>query len=315
MKTKLSGVLPAIITPLNTGGRLQRKTLERLIQRLYQAGAHGVYTCGQTGEGLQLPVATRKEVTQVAVECSPPDKLVVAQVGANSTIEAIELAQHAEKAGAHAVSSFAPLGPYSYVEIRSYYQALSESIDVPFLAYHHPDLCPQLTSDQVLDLCSLPRVAGFKFTDYNLYTLAAIKQQGRVIFNGCDEVLAAGLLMGASGGIGAFYNLFPETFVRIYNLASESRWDEARTLQCALNRLLREIFRFPLVPAIRASLEFAGLDTGEPVAPRRGLSASEKLALRAIMIASGPQYGLAVNGDTAAGLDGVPRSLGMPIRK
>src|SRR5579862_4705531 len=112
MKTKLAGVLPAIITPLDADGRLRPKALESLIQHLYRAGVHGVYTCGQTGEGLQLPTETRKQVTEVAVQCSAADKLVVAQVGANSTEEAIVLARHAEKAGAHAVSSFAPLGPY-----------------------------------------------------------------------------------------------------------------------------------------------------------------------------------------------------------
>jgi N-acetylneuraminate lyase len=312
MKTDLAGVLPAIITPLRSDGGLNTNVFEQLIQRLYKAGVHGVYTCGQTGEGLQLPAAIRKQVTEAAVHYSPAGKMVVAQVGSNSTAEALDLARHAQKAGAHAVSSFAPLGPYSYSEIRSYYETLSEGIDIPFLAYHHPDLCPQLTADQILDLCSLPKVAGFKFTDYNLYTLAAIRQRGLIIFNGCDEVFAAGLLMGASGGIGAFYNLFPETFVQIYNLSLVSRWDDARTLQRALNPLLRDIFRFPLVPAIRAALQFSGLDTGEPVAPRRRLTNTEKLALEAILTASGPRHGLSLSVEASLEADGLAGAIPPP---
>jgi dihydrodipicolinate synthase/N-acetylneuraminate lyase len=168
------------------------------------------------------------------------------------------------------------VGQYSFAEIRAYYETVAAESQVPILVYHRPDVCPQMSADMALQLCSIPKVAGLKFTDYDLYALSNIRQHGAIVFNGRDEVLAAGLLMGATGGIGAFYKLFPDTFVRIYNLAMESRWTEAAALQRALNPLLREIFCFPLVPAIRVALAFSGLDCGEPIAPRCKLTSAEK---------------------------------------
>jgi dihydrodipicolinate synthase/N-acetylneuraminate lyase len=209
--------------------------------------------------------------------------LVIIHVGAASTPEAIELARHAEEAGAHAISSLPPAVTYDYPEIHAYYEELAQSTSLPLLLYHHPDVCPILTPGRALDLCSIPNVAGFKFTDFNLYLLSLLRHKGLVVFNGRDEVLAAGLLMGATGGIGTFYNLFPGLFVKIFDLASESRWAEAAALQKALSPVLREIFRFPLVPAVRAALTYIGLDCGECIGPRRKLAEEEVAAVHATL--------------------------------
>jgi N-acetylneuraminate lyase len=288
----LTGILPAIVTPIGPDGVFLPDVFERFLEHLYQAGVHGVYVCGQTGEGHSQSVEQRKKVTEVAVKSSPSGKLVIAQVGAHSTADAIDLARHAAAAGVHAVSSLPPLGPYSFDEIRQYYETLAAATDSPLFVYHHPDMCPQLNPELVLQLCSIPKVVGLKYTDYNLYGLSTLRQSGALVFNGRDEVLAAGLLMGATGGIGAFYNLFPETFVRIYGLAHEGRWAEAATLQRALNPVLRILFRFPLVPAIRAVLAYMGRDCGEAIAPRGFLTAAEKADLCSVLQESCRAYGI-----------------------
>ena len=263
-----------------------------MLDRVYQAGVHGVYVCGQTGEGHSQSVEQRKKVTEIAVNTSPSGKLVITQVGAHSTAHAVELAVHAATAGVHAISSLPPFGPYSFSEIRRYYETLAAATDLPLFVYHHPDMCPQLNPELVLQLCSIPHVVGLKYTDYDLYGLSILRQKGALVFNGRDEVLAAGLLMGATGGIGAFYNIFPDTFVRIYSLAREGRWAEAATLQRALNPILRAIFRFPLVPAIRTALAYGGLDCGEAIAPRGFLTAAEKSELCSMLEKSCGESGI-----------------------
>jgi len=292
MIENLIGILPAIVTPVGPDGVFLPAAFERLLDRIYQAGVHGVYVCGQTGEGHSQSIEQRKKVTETAVNSSPSGKLVIAQVGAHSTADAVALAVHAARAGVDAISSLPPLGPYSFSEIRQYYETLAAATDLPLFVYHHPDMCPQLNPELVLQLCSIPKVAGLKYTDYDLYGLSILRQNGALVFNGRDEVLAAGLLMGATGGIGAFYNIFPETFVRIYSLARAAQWAEAAALQRALNPILRSIFRFPLVPAIRAVLAYGGLDCGEAIAPRGLLTASGKEELCSLLQKSCGESGI-----------------------
>lgn len=317
MTKNLTGILPAIVTPIGPDGVFQTAVFERLLHHLYSAGVNGVYVCGQTGEGHSQSIEQRKRVAEAAVRFSPSGKLVIVQVGAHSTADAVELAHHAAISGVHAISSLPPLGPYSFQEIRQYYETLAAATDLPLFVYHHPDLCPQLNPELVLQLCSIPKVVGPKYTDYDLYGITALRQIGALVFNGRDEVLAAGLLMGATGGIGAFYNIFPQTFVRIYALAQEGRWAEAASLQGALNIVLRVIFRFPLVPAIRAVLARVGLDCGEAIAPRGRLTAADKNQLWAEVQKSCAESGIPIVGAeahtfSAADLSSVPSDGALP---
>ena len=280
MKT-FRGILPAIVTPFDADGQFHAPTFERLLERFYAAGVHGVYVCGTTGEGVLQAAEARKRVAEVAVEASPSDKAVVVHVGAASTREAAELARHASRIGADAVSSLPPPSQYRFGEVKGYYRDLAAASDVPLLVYYFPALSPSFTGlDPILELCALDGVAGLKFTDFDLYTLSVLRERGIPVFNGRDEVLVAGMLMGANGGIGTFYNIAPERFVRLFELAQVGRWDEARAVQSEINRLIRVVLRYPLFPAIKQILAWSGLDVGPCLLPRQPLSEEEAAGLK-----------------------------------
>jgi N-acetylneuraminate lyase len=280
-KECLRGVFPAVVTPFDANGEFAVETFERLLARLYEVEVHGVYVCGQTGEGLLQPVSMRQQVAETAVRCSPKNKPVVLHVGAARLPDAIQLARHAERIGATAVSSLPPAGNYSFPELRLYYQQLAAASGLPLLVYYFPEASRTVvTLDQLLDLCEIPNVVGLKFTDFDLYKLHQISQSGKVIFNGHDEVFAAGLLMGAGGGIGSFYNLVPELFLRIYESARGGKWDEARRAQDQVNELIRITLRFPMLSAVKVMLKWQGFDCGSCLAPRENLSKASQLQLR-----------------------------------
>ncbi len=282
------GILPAVITPLNREGALLTASFEMLIARLYEAGSHGLYVCGQTGEGLQLPLEVRERAAEAAIANTPQGRSVVMHVGAHSTADAVRLARHASRSGAHAVSSLPPGSAYSFAEVRSYYEAIAAASSVPVLVYYFPDFSAAIQSiENILDLCSIPGVIGLKFTDFDLYRLSLLQRAGCTIFNGRDEVLAAGLLMGAHGGIGSFYNLAPELFVGVYEHSLAGRWAEARAAQDRINDLIRAVLQFPMLASIKRMLTWSGIDCGFPVPPRRRLSGQEEHALRSAVEAAG----------------------------
>lgn len=285
--TELNGILPALITPFDAEGRLNPTSCERLLERLYGAGVHGVYICGTTGEGLLQTVNQRKQVAESVLGASPKDRRVVVHVGAACLSDAVELARHAGRHGASAISSLPPAGPYSFEDIKAYYRALAECCDLPLLIYFMPAAGASFTTiAQILEICSIPNVVGLKFTDHDMYKLSQVRKSGAVIFNGYDEVLCAGLLMGADGGIGSFYNLVPELFVRLYEEASAGNWSEARRTQDLINELIELTLRFPLFPAIKKMLGWSGIDCGPVLAPRRELTADESSQLRGLLARS-----------------------------
>jgi N-acetylneuraminate lyase len=285
----LKGILPATVTPLDKDGRFAPAVFERLLERLYGAGVHGVYVCGTTGEGMLLPPGQRQRIVETAVASTPRGRHVVVHVGAASVEDALALSSHAAKAGAHAISSLPPLsGQFGFPEVFRYYEALARAGDLPLLVYYFPDLSPAISSaEQLESLCSLPNVFGVKFTDFDLYRMSLLTRPDRSLFNGRDEVLAAGLLMGADGGIGTFFNLVPELFVQIDSAAVGGRWEEARVAQQRVNALIRITLQFPLFPAVKQILAWTGLDCGTCLPPRAPLTLEQQRSLQERLVEAG----------------------------
>jgi N-acetylneuraminate lyase len=282
---QISGILPALVTPLDEKGKFLTESLAVLLERCYQSGIHGVYVGGQTGEGLLQSIAMRAEVIGAAVEGSPAGKSVVAHVGCGSTADAVTLAQHAAKLGAHAISSLPPSEAGSFAEVKQYFVDLAAATDLPLLVYHFPDRSPLASTHQALtELLEIPNVVGIKFTDYNLYTLSRLKQLGTSVLNGRDEILAAGLLMGADGGIGSFYNLVPGMFVEIYDQTRGGDWSGARKSQDRINELIEITLRFPMLAAIKMMLTWSGIPCGGPIPPHAALTPQQESALREALV-------------------------------
>ena len=275
------GIIPAIVTPFGSDGNFNEDAFSKLTQRLYSAGVDGLYVCGQTGEGMQQSAAQRMRIAEAAVRLSPAGKKVIVHVGARSTRDAIELARHASKHGAHGVSALPPGAAYSFTEIHNYYADLAVAAEIPLLIYYYPALAPKIESlDQFLELCAIPNVVGLKFTHTDLFTMREIQRRGNCIMFGFDEMLVAGLLMGADGGIGSIYNLIPEEFVHLHELARVGKWQEALVVQGRVNELIEVVLRFPLHPVVKLLLRWLDIDCGTCLAPRRDLRDAEVDELR-----------------------------------
>jgi N-acetylneuraminate lyase len=285
----IQGILPAAVTPFDKDGRFAPAVFERLLERLYSAGVHGVYVCGTTGEGMLQPRGQRQTIVEAAVASTPRGRHVIVHVGAASLDEALALSSHAAKTGAHAISSLPPLsGQFGFSEVLSYYEALARASDLPLLVYYFPDISQSIASAEQLEtVCDLPNVFGVKFTDFDLYRMSVLTRPQRCIFNGRDEVLAAGLLMGADGGIGTFYNLVPELFVQIYAAAAARRWEDARLAQQRANALIRITLEYPLFPAVKQILAWSGLDCGTCLPPRAPLTLEQQRRLQENLAAAG----------------------------
>jgi N-acetylneuraminate lyase len=256
---------PAFFSPLDEAHRFVPKTAESLMLHLLAAGFDGTYAAGSTGEGLNLRMEDRKALVETLMGVMPSGKKLFVHVGASTIADALELAEHAAKSGAHAISSLPPKGEAR--EVRAYYETLAEKSALPLILYYFPKVAPLAFPDSqtLIDLCDLPNVLGVKFTDFNLYLLQRLTTRGKLVFNGYDEALGAGLLMGAQGGIGSTYSLFPELYLEIFAAAQRGDWESVRTWQLQVNAVFDVLFNYPFFPALRAVMSFRGFDLGPMV--------------------------------------------------
>lgn len=262
MSLPLAGLYPAFLTPLDANRRLNRQVAQNLLQHLLATGMDGVYVAGTTGEGLRLALEERKALVETLMPVLPKSKRILVHVGSPNLGDAIQLANHAVEHGAHAVSSLPPQGDARTVH--AYYEELARESALPLILYYFPKASPQAFTDpqQLLDICDIPNIVGVKFTDFNVYLMHKLVSRGKLVFNGYDEALASGLLMGAQGGIGSTYNVMPELYLDIYRASQQGRWEEARQAQYRANEVIDLLLTFPFFPALRAAMKTRGFDCG-----------------------------------------------------
>ena len=83
-------------------------SLESLCHFLIEKGINGLYPNGTTGEVIYLTADERKKILEHVVKAAAGRAVVFSMVGAATTAETIELAQHAEKAGADGIGVVTP---------------------------------------------------------------------------------------------------------------------------------------------------------------------------------------------------------------
>jgi N-acetylneuraminate lyase len=242
-----------------------------------------------------MSLIDREAVVDCLMSHLPQDRKLLVHVGAARVEDAIRLAVHAAKAGAHAVSSLPPQA--GFAEVRDYYQRLAQDSPLPLILYYFPEVCPGAfqRAEELEEICALPNVSGVKFTDFNLFLLQRLSRLGKVVYNGRDEVLAAGFLMGAQGGIGSTYNLVPEIYVALYRHTLRGEWEKARQLQQTLNQLIATLVKYPFLPALKAALGSAGFECGPTLNGERFQSEAQQQQFLSELAEVMPERGVTAN--------------------
>lgn len=276
------GIMPALVTPLDNNGNINKKALGELIDWQLSCGVSGFYICGSTGEGLLLEPKQRMDMLEYTLEAVNGRASVIDHIGDVDLKSTIELAKHAEKAGAAAISSIPPIYfAYSDDDVFEFYRAVTDACSLPMLMYGYPG-ARSISIDLVKRLMGIENIVGMKWTYNDYYGMERAKSIncGNInIINGPDESLIAGLAVGADAGIGTTYNIMPGMFVKLYNAFHSGDVVRARALQHWINNVISELLKYNVIATTKAVLCHLGYDVGECVKPIKHLTKSETDAL------------------------------------
>jgi len=282
----VTGILSALFTPYAKDGAVAYGVLDDLVDFQREAGLHGFYVCGTTGEGLLLTIEERMTILERVLSRVPASFPVIAHVGALTTRDACTLARHAAEVGAHAVSALPPLGlVFRPEDVVAHYAAVAEAGGIPFYAYHIPIISGNAAGSEALyaAIKDVPHLVGIKISSESVYAYASLKRLSGGKWNvlmGYDYVLLEGMTAGADGAIGSTYNIFPELNVKV--------WDCHRAGEVAKGARIQDRLRAvwgasdPLVStrAGRYLLELRGFPMGAPRPPLQPLDTKEKALVR-----------------------------------
>jgi N-acetylneuraminate lyase len=293
---RLRGLVAATFTPFKADGSLDLASVPRVIDAVIAQGASGLYVCGSTGEGPLLTTVERQQVAEASVKAAAGRVPVVIQVGHNSIEEARELAVHAQRIGADAISATPP-GYFKPDSLEIFIQCIeriaSGAPSLPFYYYHIPVLSG-VRFDMVQFLRQggprIPTLRGIKFSDAFLYELLACVdcEGGRYdILFGVDEMLLGGLSFGARGAVGSTYNFAGPLYKKIIAAFEAGNQAEARRLQALSAEMVRIIIGNGGRAGLKAAMGLIGVDCGPSRLPTTNCTPAQKSKMKEELAAIG----------------------------
>lgn len=273
----LTGVLPALVTPLTESGQVDEPAVARLVEHVIAGGVIGLLPLGSTGETASLDEASRRTMLAATVKAARGRVPIICGVAQSHLA-----ASQAEVAAAAAMGADAALvaPPFYYLidqaTVLAYYRALAAASSIPILLYNIPQYTKVVAEPAtVATLAREGTIHGIKdssrdFEYFELVCGATRDLPDFRIFTGSDSMLLASLAMGGAGTICGLANVAPHWVVRIYEDYKRGDIAAAREHQDLLFSLLVRLRAGVFPTAIKAALELQGVCSAycaKPIAP------------------------------------------------
>ena len=238
---KYEGIIPAFYACYDENGKIAPAAVRRLTRWLMDKGVTGLYVGGSSGECIYQSVEERKLVLENVMAEAKGKLTVIAHVACNNTADSQELAAHAERLGVDAIAAIPPiyfkLPPYAIAKYWNDISAAAPNTD--FIIYNIPQLAGvSLTVPLLKEMLKNPRVIGVKNSSMPVQDIQMWVDEGAAVFNGPDEQLISGLVMGAIGGIGGTYGAMPELYVKLFDLVKSGDLNTALEIQNECCRII-----------------------------------------------------------------------------
>ncbi|CAM2193322.1 4-hydroxy-tetrahydrodipicolinate synthase [Paraburkholderia kururiensis] len=285
MSITFKGIVPALITPMSENEEVDEAGLRTLVDRLIDAGVHGLFVLGTNGEFIALSEAEKLRVARIAVDQARSRVPVIAGTGAYATRDVIELNRKMEDVGVDAVSVITPyFNGATQQELFTHYERIARGTSLPVMLYTIPAKAGvTLNVDTVRRLAEIPNIRGIKDSggDFDrLLQLINLRRDDFAVFTGTDSMILWTLIAGGDGAVAATTNAVPSVVMSIWNSFQSGDIDTARRAQESL-RALRDAFALGTMPVVlKTAAAMLGMPAGPARSPAQPLDAAarERLA-------------------------------------
>ncbi|MGI9414769.1 MAG: dihydrodipicolinate synthase family protein [Hyphomicrobiales bacterium] len=282
---KLSGVMPALVTPFDPNNRIDFAAFEKLMHHFREAGVTGWVPNGSTGEYFSQSTEERREVLQFVKDFANDGEILIAGTNAPATREVIEQTAMAREIGYENVL----LAPPFYTrptqdELIRHYETVLAEVDVNLVLYSYPAKDGADISFELMDhFADNPRVIGIKESSGVLQRAIdiATRYEGKIqLISGSDDIALDFMLWGADSWICGPSNFLARACCDLDRAYKAGELARAKQIMAKLYRAMNILESGKFVQKIKYGCELQGLPVGECRAPLGPLTDVEKAALK-----------------------------------
>ncbi|KAH6662402.1 hypothetical protein F5X68DRAFT_195792 [Plectosphaerella plurivora] len=269
-KSELRGILVALITPfLADGSGIDREALDVHINRLIDAGVHGLVPGGSTGEFTALSDEERRILLEQTIASAKGRVPVVAGISDLTTDRTIKHAKHAAEAGAAAVMVVPPFyDAVNISELRDHLKDIHDASGLPIMYYNIPSASGVTLTPA--EMASLSEVGAIylKDTSGNGPALTEMLFSPAIsskitAFNGWDTLTFYGLAAGANCSVWGATNILPELSMELWKAVAEDRdLDKGRAIWAKVFPLCKFLESHNYAASVKTGMELRGWKTG-----------------------------------------------------
>jgi 4-hydroxy-tetrahydrodipicolinate synthase len=268
--------MPATLTQFNADFSIDHGIMADHGKWLVENGCSAVVCHGSLGEGATLSMQ-EKIALQKTYVAALPDTPIIPGVAALSTREAVDLAKAAKDNGCRGLMV---LPPYLYAsdwrEMKAHMTAVIHATDLPCIIYNNPVAYKtDFTPAQIKELADeCPNVESVKESSTDVRRIAGIRELcgDRVALGvGVDDCALEGAAMGASFWITGVGDAFPAYNVKLWDLATNGKIQEAMPLYQWMLPMLRmdTVVKFVQLIKLQQTLATGGRLGNNRVRPPR----------------------------------------------
>jgi len=263
---QLAGVLPALISPLDSDGKVDEPAVIRLVEHVIGGGVNGLLALGSTGETASLDEAARRTLLSSVVAAATGRVPVICGVAQSHLSAARFEVEAAARLGAAAALVTPPF--YYLIDqatLLAFYRGLARDSPLPIFLYNIPQYTKIVAQPEtVATLAREGAIIGIKdssrdFEYFEGVCIAARELPRFRIFTGSDTMLMPALAMGGAGTICGAANVAPGWIVRIYEDFRRGDMAAARAGQDRLYQLVMTLRGGVFPAAIKAASHLQGI--------------------------------------------------------
>ncbi len=299
MSIQWKGVMPATLTQFNSDLTIDHGIMAEHGKWLIENGCTAIVAHGSLGEGATLSFE-EKVALQKTYVAAVPETPIIPGIAALSTKEAVDLAKAAKDNGCRGLMV---LPPYLYSsdwrEMKAHMTAVIRATDLPCIVYNNPvayktDFTPAHIKE-LADEC--PNVESVKESSTDVRRIAGIRELcgDRVALGvGVDDCALEGFAMGATFWITGVGDAFPAYNVKLLELGTTGRIEEAMPIYHWMLPMLRmdTVVKFVQLIKLQQNLATGGKLGNNRVRPPRlelvGTELAEATAIIELALATAP---------------------------
>lgn len=284
----------AIVTPMHEDGSVNFEEYGKLIDFQVENGCDAIITCGTTGESATLSIEEHCEVIEYAIKKTAGRIPVIAGTGSNCTATAIELSQHAEKAGADALLLVTPYyNKCSQAGFIKHFTTVADATNLPVILYNVPSRTGcNILPETYYELSKHPRIVATKEANSDFTAIAktmSLCGDDLIFYSGNDDQALPMMALGGKGVISVVSNVCPDVMRDLTKRFFAGDLKGAQELNIKYNELMRVMFIDVNPIPVKEAMNMMGFHCGPCRLPLTPLSEKAHAQLADAM----KKYGLA----------------------